>query len=60
MTPFERENARKRFHQFKSLPPEKKEELRQYWREYREASPEKRQQLRAQHPEIFGTEDFER
>jgi hypothetical protein len=33
MTPFERENARKRYHQFKSLSPEKREELRRKWRE---------------------------
>ena len=59
MTPFERENARKRFQQFKALPPEKKEELRKQWQAYREATPERRLELRSQHPEIFGTEDIE-
>jgi hypothetical protein len=39
MTPFERENARKRYQQFKSLPPEKREELRRKWHELK-AAPE--------------------
>jgi hypothetical protein len=59
MTPFERENVRKRYQQFQAMPAEKKEEMRKKWREYRNSPPEKRQLLREQHPEIYGTEELE-
>lgn len=35
MTPFERENARKRYQQFQSLSPEKKQALREKWKAHK-------------------------
>lgn len=34
MTPYERENARKRFQKFHDLSPEEKQALRDKWAEY--------------------------
>lgn len=38
MTPYERENARKRYQHFMSLSPEQKEALRKQWREHQKRS----------------------
>jgi len=59
MTPFERENARKKYQQFQSLPPEKKQELRNKWQQYQSLPEEQREALRKEHPEIYGKEDLE-
>lgn len=37
MTPYERENARKRYQHFQQLSPEKKDELRQKWTEHKKS-----------------------
>ena len=51
MTPYERENARKKYQRFESLPPEKQEELRKKWREYQRLPESERQKLRDNRPE---------
>jgi hypothetical protein len=50
MTPYERDNARKRHQQFMELPAEKQEELRRKWREYQHMSPAEREKLRSAEP----------
>lgn len=40
MTPYERENARKRYQQFQQLSPEKKDELRKKWAEHKKSRTE--------------------
>jgi hypothetical protein len=49
MTPYERENARKKYQAIKQLPPEKKEALKQKWHEYESLPEEQRDQLRQSH-----------
>lgn len=40
MTPYERENARKRYQQFQTLSPDKKQALREKWKERRKTNTE--------------------
>jgi hypothetical protein len=59
MTPYERENARKRHQQFKALPDDKKRELRQKWNEYQKLPESERAKLRAESPETYGDSGIE-
>ena len=50
MTPYERENARKKYQQFHDLSPEKKAELRKKWLEYQKLPEAQRDSLRKDSP----------
>jgi len=54
MTPYERENARKRHQRFRDLPDDKKQELRKKWREYQSLPESERAKLRAESPDTYG------
>ena len=58
MTPYERENARKKYQQFDSLSPAKQEELRKKWREYQRLPEAEREKLRDSHPEAAPEDDL--
>jgi hypothetical protein len=59
MTPYERENARKKHEKFRELPEAKKQELRQKWREYQSLPESEREKLRKQNPEIYGNDELD-
>lgn len=59
MTPYERENARKRYQQFHSLSPEKKAELRQKWAEHQKLPEAEREKLREESPELYYDPDID-
>jgi hypothetical protein len=58
MTPYERENARKRYQKFSSQPPEKKEEMRRQWREYQRLPESEKEKLRDKRPESAPEDDL--
>jgi len=58
MTPYERENARKKHQQFQSLPTDKKNELREKWKEYQKLSEAERAKLRAESPDTYTDADL--
>lgn len=58
MTPYERENARKKHQQFQALPAEKKSELRQKWQEYQKLPESERARLRAESPDTYTDADL--
>jgi hypothetical protein len=58
MTPYERENARKKHQQFNALPPEKKAELRKKWAEYESLPESERATLRAESPDVYNDADL--
>ncbi len=57
MTPYERENARKRHQQFQSLSAEQKAELRKKWKEYQKLPESERARLRAESPDVYKDAD---
>jgi hypothetical protein len=58
LTPYERENARKRHQQFQALPEDKKNELRKKWQEYQNLSESERARLRAESPDTYTDADL--
>ena len=59
MTPYERENARKRFRHFDSLSPEKKQELRNKWAKYQELPEAEREKRRKESGEVYYDPELE-
>lgn len=53
MTPYERENARKRFHKFHSLSPEQQQILRDKWAEHQKLPEHLREEMRKQSGEVY-------
>jgi hypothetical protein len=58
MTPYERENARKRHQQFQALSADKKSELRKKWLEYQNLSESDRAKLRNESPDTYTDADL--
>jgi len=58
MTPYERENARKRHQQFNALSTDKKAELRKKWLEYQKLPESERAKLRADSPDTYTDADL--
>lgn len=58
MTPYERENARKKHQQFQTLSSEKKSELRKKWQEYQKLPESERARLRAESPDTYTDADL--
>jgi hypothetical protein len=58
MTPYERENARRRHQQFQALPEDKKNELRHKWKEYQKLSESERARLRTESPDTYTDADL--
>jgi hypothetical protein len=59
MTPFERENARKRYQQFHSLSSEQKDELRKKWIEHQKLPEAEREKLRKESSEVYYDPDLD-
>jgi hypothetical protein len=59
MTPYERENARKRHQQFQSLPEDKKNELGKKWQEYQKLPETERARLRSESPDAYSDADLD-
>ena len=59
MTPYERENARKRFQHFHSLSLEKKQELRNKWAKYQKLPEAEREKRRKESGEVYYDPELE-